>query len=70
VALPMWRGFDVFPMWGPYLVHQSPQRELLVHSERQQQRANQEAGSTADRSNGWKDMKLAEKCCGHMVMQE
>ena len=28
----------------------------------QQQRANQEAGSTADRGNGWKDMKLAEKC--------
>ena len=28
----MWRGFDVFPMWGSYLVHQSPQRELLIHS--------------------------------------
>ena len=32
VVLPMWSGFGIFPMWGPYLVHQSPQRELLVHS--------------------------------------
>ena len=32
VALPMWRCFDIFPVWGPYLVHQSPQWEVLIHS--------------------------------------
>jgi hypothetical protein len=37
-------------------------RGIGQRERRQEQRANQEAGSKAGRGNGWKDMKLVEKC--------
>jgi hypothetical protein len=36
---------------------------------KQQQRANQEAASKAERGNGFKDIQSAEECCGHMLIQ-